>query len=989
LSAGTDSVFIAESPKTAEAAAAGISAFLKMSGAQRQVLLINPRSPEPEEYLSQVLPVMEHIISQKNEPAVIVACADTVRGFFIPSPEEVIRESVTLKTGMTFSMEQLIRKFSLMGYERTKYTELKGEMSQRGCIIDVFPANREHPLRIEFFGDRVESLRFFSPIDQASREQIASAAVFSRKPLSMDRSLDSFLLSGNLVFCQAEESELPPEAADKARSVIFFSPYDGQEKPEAASFSFEVSPSDLLIPVIPHQTVKNTMKEALRNIPPEVRILLSAQDDYSLKDLKEGFPAVLNPVSFFVSSLAHGFYWKDAGILFLTFDDIYKKYGPAKIKAASSTARIFENITDTLKKGDLVVHMNYGIGRFAGTTRLKRSRDAAEHIVVEYAEGARLFVPKEHFFMLHKYIGLQQKAPPLDSLHSQKWSQKKKKVQKDLFDYASEILRLDAERNISTGFSFRKNPEWVSEFENSFIYEDTPDQKKVTREVYEDMENEKPMDRLILGDVGYGKTEIAMRAAFKAAVNARQTAVLVPTTILAEQHGHTFRERMGGFPVRIEVMSRFQPEEKQKAILSDLKKGLVDILIGTHRLLQPDVEFKDIGLLIIDEEQKFGVKQKNILKTMRRSVDILTLSATPIPRTLYLSLMGMRNISLIQTPPLDRKPIKPIVTHADKDVIRQAVEKEMQRKGQTYIIHNKIETIFGVAGWIQNIIPKARIAVAHGRMDRAALKDVMDRFYSGDIDVLVSTIIIQSGIDIQNVNTMIIHNADMFGLADLYQLRGRIGRSDRMAYAYFLISRERSGDSTVKERIQAIKEFSSAGGHFRVALKDLEIRGAGNILGTNQSGHIAIIGFDLYCKLLDDAINTLKGSEVVPLFDVSVEVGIQAFIPTDYIRDFMERFHFYKRAYSVNREEDIETIKSEMKDRYGPFNREISLFLAMAGLKWMARSRLVSRVYLKNRIAYCYRNSQVVDKFELPEEIQKDNELILGFIIERLKFLKK
>ncbi|MBN1521864.1 MAG: transcription-repair coupling factor, partial [Candidatus Aureabacteria bacterium] len=952
-----------------------LSAFSEIMGIRRKIFTLweEPTDKRPPDGSKQLLPLVDILIREKHLPVISVASDQIFENTTLPDMSFIEKHSLTLKTNMTLPMEKLLRTLARMGYERTRYVEVRGEVSQRGGIIDIFPVNTESPLRVEFFGDQVESIRFFSPLDQTGREHVSEAIkVFPHAVPSSDKNIDSLLFPGSLVIIF--ELHNVGEAFDISKAYQTLRLSSVCETASQKGIIFRVTPSEMLVPYIPSQSVAKTLTDSLQKCPPFTRLLVTAPDEYSLSDLKSLLKDTPFSPDFFLSRVPHGFYWKDKGILLLTFDDVYKKYATQRFSKAPCRRHVFESITESLRKGDIVVHTQYGLGRFVGVTRLKRAEGAKEHIVIEYADKARLYVPHEQFYMVQKYIGLQKKEPPLDSLHSKKWSQKKKRVQEDLFVYAAELLKLEAERNVSTGFSFTRNTDWVREFENSFFYEDTPDQKKTTREVFEDMEKARPMDRLVLGDVGYGKTEIAIRAAFKAAVNEKQTAVLVPTTILAEQHGHTFRERMADFPLRIEVLSRFQTAQRQKDILCDLAGGSVDIIIGTHRLLQKDVRFKDLGLLIIDEEQKFGVRQKNLIKNFRKSVDILTLSATPIPRTLYLSLMGTRNISLIQTPPLDRKPIKTIVIHSDKKIIRQAIETEMQRGGQTYIIHNRIQTISGVARWVRDIVPKARIAVAHGRMEREELKEIMEDFYAGKTDVLISTIIIQSGIDIQNVNTMIIHNADMFGLADLYQLRGRIGRADKLAYCYFLISRERMGDNTVQERIQAIREFSSPGGHFKVALKDLEIRGAGNILGTKQSGHIAIIGFDLYCKLLDDTMKTLKGQEVTPLFEVTVDIGVPFFLPTNYIPDFFDRFHFYKKAYSINHEKQIEDIRIDMQDRFGNPCKEAVRFLKGAQIKWLARRQFISRIQVRKDRLFFYRNNLIVKRKDVSPQMKKNSD---------------
>ncbi|MCK5707134.1 MAG: transcription-repair coupling factor [Candidatus Aureabacteria bacterium] len=980
-------VFITKNRKETELVSREISNFLNIIDIKRKVFTLIRIGDDLSSALKDMLPVIDNIKEEHFIPHLIILQEDLLN-LALPDLSLIKKGSYTVSADISVSMDSLLKRSADAGYERSKYVEIKGEMSRRGGIFDIFPVNKEAPVRIEFFGDKIESMRYFSPLDQTSREKIKdSVSIFPVNTKLTNKPFFSLLFPKSIVIHEHFLSDIFEKSLNKAKISIHSLPsaLDSNKKDVIA---FNTVPTSIMIPFIPSMSISKSITSAIKDLPPNVKLFVSAPDEYSLDDLKQEFSGYKRDIVFFISSLMHGFYWKNAKIFLITFNDIFKKQAKQNIQASISTAHLFESITEIFKKGDIVVHTQYGLGRFIGTTRLKRAKGAKEHIVLEFADKAKLYVPQEHFFMLQKYIGLQKKDPPLDNLHSKKWTHKKRKVQVDLFAYANDLLKLEAERNLKKGFSFNKNSLWVKEFENSFIYQDTPDQKKTTLEVYKDMESKRSMDRLILGDVGYGKTEIAMRAAFKAAVCEKQIAVLVPTTILAQQHGNTFRERMANFPIRIEVLSRFQTIEKQNEIIKDIQKGSVDIVIGTHRLLQADISFKDLGLIVIDEEQKFGVKQKNALRQISTTVDILTLSATPIPRTLYLSLMGARSISFIKTPPLDRKPIKTILTHADKNVIRQAVTRELKRSGQIFVIHNRIQTIHGIARWIQQISPKAKISVAHGRMERDKLKNIMDDFYAGKIDILISTIIIQSGIDIQNVNTMIIHNADMFGLADLYQLRGRIGRADKLAYAYFLISKERAHDKNVKERIQAIKEFSSQGGHFKVALKDLEIRGAGNILGTKQSGHIAIIGFDLYCRLLDETISALKGKKIVPLFDVVIETGIPAFLPQDYIPDFMDRFRFYKRAHSINNDNDLDMLKAEMTDRFGTPLKEVYNFIELARLKWLARNHLITRVQIKKEHLLFYRNKILINKYEVPDKISKNGNMLFEFIREKLKLQK-
>lgn len=510
-----------------------------------------------------------------------------------------------------------------------------------------------------------------------------------------------------------------------------------------------------------------------------------------------------------------------------------------------------------IEEGDYVVHVEYGIGKFLGITRVQDQ----DYFLIEYAEGDKLYVPIKDAHLLQKYIGFAGRAPKLSRLDAKEWKRIKAKAQKGIESFAKELLEIQAKRAIRKGFAFSPDSEWQQELEKDFPYKETPDQKKAIQEVKKDMESPHPMDRLICGDVGYGKTEVALRAAFKAVMDNKQVAILVPTTILAEQHFRRFQERLQKFPVRVEMLSRFKSESEQKKIIQDLKDGKVDIIIGTHRLLSPDIKFKDLGLLIIDEEQRFGVAQKELFKKMRETVDVLTLTATPIPRTLYMSLLGIKDMSVINTPPEDRLPVKTYVMEYDDEIVKRAILRELERKGQVFFVHNRIKGIDRIAQKLQKLIPHANIAVAHGRMPEKTLENIMIDFLDGKIDVLVSTSIIQSGIDIPNANTIIINRADMFGLADLYQLKGRVGRYNRRAYAYFLIPKGKPISDDASRRLRTIAKYTELGAGFKVAMQDLEIRGAGNILGPEQHGFIQAIGFDLYCRLLRQTIYELTTKE--------------------------------------------------------------------------------------------------------------------------------
>jgi transcription-repair coupling factor (superfamily II helicase) len=658
-----------------------------------------------------------------------------------------------------------------------------------------------------------------------------------------------------------------------------------------------------------------------------------------------------------------------------------------------------------LEEGDLVVHLQYGVGRYLGLKNLpalsgSRGREPSsssfqpptECLVIEYApanpgdEPPKLYVPVAETHLVSKYVGAGKVHPPLSTLGGTRWKKAKAQAERAVRDIAAELLSIQAVRESQPGHAFAPDTPWQREFESAFIYEETPDQLRSITETKADMEHAKPMDRLICGDAGYGKTEVAIRAAFKAIMDGKQVAVLVPTTVLAQQHFNTFRERMADYPVRIELLSRFRSRRHQQRSLKDLANGSVDIVIGTHRLIQNDVTFKDLGLVVIDEEQRFGVLHKEKFKHLRTLVDVLTLSATPIPRTLHLALSGARDMSTIQTPPQDRLPVETIVTQYDEHVIRDAIQRELNRGGQVFFLHNRVMTIQAMAERLKRLLPHARIVVGHGQMDADELEEVMTKFVNGEADVLLSTTIIESGIDIPNANTIIVDRADRFGLSDLYQLRGRVGRYKHQAYAYLLLPRHVSLLADVRKRISAIRQYSTLGSGFKIAMRDLEIRGAGNLLGAEQSGHITAVGFELYCQLLKQSISALKGEKVKPRVEVSVkldflEMGMttsggqpsstqwggaadepppvsqfgsrgrpphQAGLPLDYVPEPQHRIEIYRKLAQATDKAALESLTRELRDRFGPVPSAVELLLLVADLKILGSEKSVTSIEVNN-----------------------------------------
>ncbi len=627
----------------------------------------------------------------------------------------------------------------------------------------------------------------------------------------------------------------------------------------------------------------------------------------------------------------------------LTEKEIFGERAALKPIGKSHISRLLSSIED-FKEGDFIVHIQHGIGRFLGIRRQKAWEQETDFIAIEYLGGDRLYVPLDRINQVQKYNAPNGIMPKIDRLGGKTWQRTKQKVKEKVKDMAEKLLKLYAKRTTAKGYAFSQDTELHREFDGFFLYEETPDQLTAVEEIKRDMENITPMDRLLCGDVGYGKTEVAIRAAFKAFYDSKQVAMLAPTTILAEQHYNTFLSRFAAFPARIALLSRFQSKAEQKEIVKALSTGDIDIVIGTHRLLAKDVSFNDLGLLIIDEEHKFGVTHKEKMKALKTNVDVLTLSATPIPRTLHMALSGIRAMSAIETPPEERLAVKSIVARLSPEIIEDALTKEIDRKGQVFFVHNRIEDIYKIATFLQGLCPHAKIEVAHGQMSEKILEKVMMSFMTGELDILVSTAIIGAGLDIPNANTIIINRADKFGLADLYQLKGRVGRSNVKAYAYFLIPGEDLITPEARKRLEAIQELSYLGAGFRLALKDLEIRGAGNLLGAEQSGHIEAVGFDLYIEMLEEAVRELKGEEITPEIEPLLELKIAAMISEQYVEDANLRLGLYRRLASVKTAEKLKDFLSELKDRFGEPPEETLRLIDVMELKLMAKKLLITKI---------------------------------------------
>ncbi len=685
------------------------------------------------------------------------------------------------------------------------------------------------------------------------------------------------------------------------------------------------------------------------------------------QDLLHDHEVELKGLTFAEGNLTRGFTLPDAKLAVLTDGEIFGRYQNNRsrrlaLRRARVQAQRSQIDFSELTEGDFVVHLEHGIGRFLALETFEQNGSQQEVLVLEFSGESKLYVPLEQAFLVSRYVGVGKRTPDLSALGDAKWGKAKKAAEKAVFDYASRLLVIQAERETTTGYAFPPDGKWQHEFESAFLYKETADQLTAIAAAKEDMESTRPMDRLICGDVGFGKTEVAIRAAFKSVMGGKQVAILVPTTVLAQQHYQTFRERMSDYPVTIEMMSRFRTAAEQKKTAAGLTDGTVDIVIGTHRLISKDIAFKDLGLVVVDEEQRFGVLHKEKFKELFKKVDVLTLSATPIPRTLYLSLMGARDMSVIETPPQNRLPVETVVCGYDERIIRDAINRELARQGQVYFLHNRVMTIEKVASRVRELCPQARVRIGHGQMHEHELEDVMRGFIDGEADVLISTTIIESGIDIPNANTIIIDRADRFGLADLYQLRGRVGRAQHKAYAYLMLPRDLMTVGAARKRVNAIKQYSTLGAGFKIAMRDLEIRGAGNVLGTAQSGHIITVGFDLYCQLLRQAVSKMKGEKVKPRIEITLRLDsvslnesewfreshlTPAFLPTAYISEPKVRIAAYRAHAEVNNQEQLDKLRKTWRDRFGPLPQAAENLLQISRIKLAAAATKITRVEVR------------------------------------------
>ena len=883
-----------------------------------------------------------------------------------PAPKRGAVSAATLKIkrGSASTMEQLLEKLSAAGYDRVAQVTTRGQFAVRGGIVDLYSWQAPLPMRLEFFGDDVESLREFDIDTQTSVRDLRKIDILLGAADDQSGFVRDYIGKDDLTI------DIEPE--EKSDAQIQISESWIERGPEDFSGAFqdcdigEFAVGDFLLAEAKRDQFIKRLNEWRKN---KARTVVYFQTEGEIERFRELISAdALQDVDLVLGTLARGFCFPPANLVVLSAAELFGRFAPHARRRLYHAERHRAQIDfSELNEDDLVVHLEHGVARFAGLTRIPTSTNGEQEVLaLEFANEAKLYVPLEQAYLVSRYVGVGKRSPQLSSLADSKWARAKKNAASSILDYAGKMLAVQAERETVPGHTFAPDTKWQREFEHSFPFRETPDQMKAIIDTKIDMEQPRPMDRLICGDAGFGKTEVAIRAAFKAVMDGRQVAVLAPTTVLAQQHFEVFRQRMLDYPVRIEMLSRFRSQGEQRKILELLRQGGVDIVIGTHRLISGDVIFKDLGLVVIDEEQRFGVLHKEKFKELFKLVDVLTLSATPIPRTLYLSLVGVKDMSTIETPPLNRLPVETIVCGYDERIIRDAINRELERQGQVYFLHNRVQTIERVRECIADLVPQARIEIGHGQMNSDELEEVMARFVAGKIDVLACTTIIESGLDIPNANTIIIDRADRFGLADLYQLRGRVGRAEHKAYAYLLLPREMMTIGAARKRINAIKQYSSLGAGFRIAMRDLEIRGAGSILGTAQSGHIIAIGFDLYCQLLKQAVAQLKGRKFQPRLDVDLRIDfvatneaefaqlgpeqrIPAFVPANYISDTGLRIKAYREIAGISTREQFDRVRREWRDRFGKFPTAVDNLFLLAEIKLAAAKAGITRVEVRER----------------------------------------
>jgi transcription-repair coupling factor (superfamily II helicase) len=1001
----------------------------------RDVLPFQNLSPHPEIQEERAASLWKIATGEAS----IVVAPVTATAIRLRSPEYYTDLARSIRRAESLDVEALIQHLNIVGYTSADVVEMPGQYALRGGILDVYSPEADRPVRVEFFGDEVESIRKFDPASQRSSNPVDEAlllpltetpvseellgavhARLSGKRISgAEEVVEQAVRSGGVTVFPGWEFYAPVAGADRSlfdllpQAAVIVNEPDGvkhelermweriNEAHERSGVGNLVRPEDLYFPpedlqqtladlhgaeiehlgitradgIEPaaflsqptprfHGSVPAMLEEVQKLVAEGKRVLFAAANTGELERLADIFTEYNVPFRLgsrtrggesyadetayfsgevFTTTLVRayvpdGVLLPDANLAIFGSRDLFDESEAVVGRPLRQRSKVSAFLSDfrDLQVGDYVVHVEHGISQYQGLKEINQGDGPMEFMLLEFAEAAKLYVPLTRLDLVQKYRSAEGAKPALSHLGTAAWSKTKARVKKAMKDMADELLKLYAERKTVEGHAFPPDSQWQKEFEDSFEYSETEDQEQAIVDVKRDMEQPQPMDRLLCGDVGYGKTEVAMRAAFKAIGDNKQVAILAPTTVLAFQHYETFKQRFAAFPVNIEMISRFRTTKEQKEILQKVEAGKIDILIGTHRLLSKDVKFSDLGLLVVDEEQRFGVRHKERIKQMRKQVDVLTMSATPIPRTLHMSLVGLRDMSVIETPPKDRMAIQTVVAAWDEKLIQSSIEQELERGGQVYFVHNRVETIWEIAAKIQELVPRARIIVGHGQMTEGELEKVMLKFMHHEADVLVSTTIIENGLDIPLCNTILINRADRFGLSELYQLRGRVGRSNRRAYAYLLLPPEIELTPIARRRLAALKEFSDLGAGFKIAALDLELRGAGNMLGGEQSGHIDAVGFELYTSMLDRAVRELKGEAAPEEEEIQLNLGLNIRIPADYIGEENQRLRMYKRIAGVESESQLADVRGELEDRYGEPPGAVRNLLEYAMLKLLS-----------------------------------------------------
>lgn len=940
--------------------------------------------------IRQRMKVIKALLEEKELTVVtsIDGCMD-----FLESLEKIKEQLIHYESDSTVDIEQLKNQLVALGYERVGQVEMPGQFSVRGGIVDIYCLTEENPWRIELWGDEIDSIRSFDPESQRSLENLEELTIYPAVEHIGDKDMVSFLdyfpEERTIIFLD-EPNRLTEKGGaveeEYRQSRMHREEKGSRNQPENWLCSFEQLQKELnkrnCISVCALEP-KQAGWKVREKFYLEVKSISAYNNSFELlvKDLhqykKQGYRiALLSGSRTRAERLAKdlqeeglaAFYGQDydreicPGEIMVVYGHAKKGFEYPLIKFAVMTeSDIFGQEQKKKKKknysgsriqdfaelsiGDFVVHEKHGLGIYRGIEKVEVDRIVKDYIKIEYRGGSNLYIPATQLDCLQKYSGADaSKAPKLNKLGTQEWNKTKSKVRGAVKNIAKELVELYAVRQEKEGYVCGPDTVWQREFEEMFPYEETEDQLSAIEDAKRDMESTRIMDRLICGDVGYGKTEVALRAAFKEVQESRQVAYLAPTTILAQQIYNTFVQRMKEFPVRVELLCRFRTPAQQKKAIEDLKKGQVDVIIGTHRILSKDVQFKNLGLLIVDEEQRFGVTHKEKIKQLKKDVDVLTLTATPIPRTLHMSLIGIRDMSVLEEPPMDRMPIQTYVMEYDEETVREAINRELRRGGQVYYVYNRVTDIADVALRIAKLVPDARVDFSHGQMSERELENVMYSFVNGDIDVLVSTTIIETGLDISNVNTMIIHDSDRYGLSQLYQLRGRIGRSNRTAYAFLMYRKNVMLKETAEKRLAAIREYTDLGSGFKIAMRDLELRGAGNLLGAQQHGHMNAVGYDLYCKMLNEAVKEAKGIHTMEDFETSVDLNVDAYIPDSYISNEFQKLDIYKRIAGIETQQDYDDMLEELLDRFGEPGKAVLNLLAIAKLKAIAHQGYVTEI---------------------------------------------